>query len=142
MDLRKIFEQENIGLHEEHTNYVIEDQIDTNRGLFQTHEKTIFDGQKGPVTHKQVNLIRLDCGHVVGARGSQELLGRYQKCNERYVCFRCGVRCSRCLKLLCTSCIKIYQGSAYCGSCRFLTITKIGSLYSLRKIHEALSTKI
>jgi hypothetical protein len=134
MNLRELLEQQT-NLYEEHSDYVVEEGLGTS--IFQKKSRTFIDTE-GPVTVGTVTLHRLDCGHIVGSMGSQELLGRCQKCGKS-MCFRCGIRCSRCFRLLCPACIKQLDIVAYCRKCKGIRIMKRGTLFFLRRVHEGLS---
>lgn len=136
MDLRKLLDEQ-MGLYEEQSSCVVEEGL--NGQIFQQHRKTFIDGNNGPVTIGTTTFHKLDCGHVVGSRGSQELVGKCQKCGK-WMCYRCGaVRCSRCQVLLCPSCIKLFESLIYCRKCKLIALFKRGSWFLLRRLHEGLS---
>ena len=134
MEIRDIL-KEQMGLLEEHTNIVIEDGIGSN--AFQRHRKTFIDGMNGPVRIESMTLHRLDCGHIVGSKGSQELLANCQICGKS-ICFRCGARCSKCAMFLCPSCTKTLDGEIFCEKCKRVTVWKQRGLSLLRRIHDGL----
>ena len=137
MDLREIIKKQ-MGLYEEHSDCSVQEGLGNNS--FRKDRKTFIDSDNTPVTVETVTLHRLECGHIVGSGGSKELVGRCQQC-DNWICFRCGekARCSRCLKLLCPSCIKLLDNEPYCAGCRRLTLLKRGSWFLLRRLHEGLS---
>ena len=140
MNIRDWFNRDQIGLNTEREGYVIEEGLPAQRGIFETDRRTQMDRVNGPVTQKVGKFHRLDCGCV--ARDMKEVLGRCMKCNENWICIKCGVKCSRCLKLLCPSCTRLVDGVAYCGSCRRVLWFKKHSISGIRKLHNGLSKKI
>ena len=99
---------------------------------FQRHRKTFIDAEGGPVTLESVTLHKLDCGHIVGSRGSQELLANCQKCGKS-ICFRCGARCSKCAMFLCPSCTKTFESDVYCEKCKRITVWKQRGLSAFKE---------
>jgi len=136
MEIRDIL-NEQMGLCEEHTNCVIEDGIGIGGPTFQRHRKTFIDGINGAVTVETMTLHRLDCGHIVGSKGSQELLANCQICGKS-ICFRCGARCSKCAVFLCPSCTKTIESDVYCAKCKRITVWKQRGLSLLGRIHDGL----
>ncbi len=136
MEIRDML-KEQMGLCEEHTNCVIEDGIGVDGPAFQRHRKTFFDGINGAVTVETMTLHRLDCGHVVGSKGSEELLANCQICGKS-ICFRCGARCSKCAMFLCPTCTKTYESEAYCEKCKRSTVLKDRIRSCLRSINDGL----
>jgi len=134
MEIRDILKQQ-MGLCEEQTSCVIEDGI---KGTaFQRHRKTFIDTEGSPVTLETMTLHRLDCGHIVGSKGSQELLANCQQCGKS-ICFRCGARCSKCAVFLCPTCMKTYESAVYCERCKRITVWKDRGLSILRRINDGL----
>lgn len=142
MDFEDLFNQEDMGLHTNSKKFSLKNStsFETDDGIFDSEKRTIIDPVRGLVTEETTSLYTLDCGHV--AHDPKELLGLCQKCGVSYVCLRCQVRCERCLFLLCTTCIKMFGGAPYCGTCRPATFAKKSLLYIGGKIHEALSKPI
>ena len=134
MDLRDLIDQQ-IGLHEQLSDYDIQEGFEG--GAFRRHRK-IFIGVDGPVTVGKWTLHRLDCGHIIGSKGGEELAGRCQKCGG-WVCHRCFDRCRSCQKLLCPHCTKIYENTVYCRKCMIKARLKRGVLFLLREAHSGLS---
>lgn len=126
------------GLYKEETKCLVQEGLSGE--IFKRDRETTFDLEEGPATENTVVLHRLECGHVVGSVGSQELLGRCQRC-DNWICFRCGenAKCTRCLKLLCPSCIKLMDSVSYCRLCRNIIWLKRVSRFFLRRLHEGLS---
>ena len=84
---------------------------------------------------------RLGCAHV--ALTPQEYTGNCERCDTS-VCHRaeCHARCRRCGILACASCIRTWQGSAYCRGCRRIEMVKTATLAGTKGLHALLSRKI
>ena len=135
MDLRELLGQ-GFGLHEEQTSCQVEEGL--GQDSFVHNRKTFIDVDGVPVTVGTAKLYRLECGHIVGARGSEELIGRCGKCGA-WLCFRCEARCAGCAEVLCPGCRKELDGVVYCRKCKRRARIKqfIGSM--LRNVHDGLS---
>lgn len=139
MNIRDLIGRGRTGLHTERKGYIIEQGFPAERGIFETDHRTSMDPEHGAVTQELTRLHTLDCGHMVNT--NTEVLGKCMKCKDNWVCFRCGVRCNRCLKLLCTSCIRLVGDVAYCRGCRMIVWLAAGTITGIRKLHNGLSSK-
>jgi len=133
MDLRDRADQ--MEFYEKRSSCVVEKGV--NGHLFERNTKTFLNGPNGNLVTKELaTLTQVDCGHVIGARGAQELLGKCQKCGKNWVCFRCEARCTRCRKLLCPACVKkTTEGNVFCSGCRRIETLK----HYGRRLHESLA---
>jgi hypothetical protein len=135
MDLRELIDQR-FGLHEEQTGCQVEDGL--GQDSFVNNRRTYIDHEGVPVTIGTARLHRLECGHIVGARGSAELLGRCEKCGA-WLCFRCEARCAGCAEILCPGCKRELDGVTFCKKCKRRARIKgfIGLIFG--KVHDGLS---
>lgn len=135
MDLRELLGQ-GIGLHEEQVSCQIEEGL--GQDSFVRSRKSFFDRHGTPVEVGTVILHRLECGHIVGAQGGAELLGRCEKCGA-WLCYRCCARCAGCAEILCPGCEGKLDGVSFCKKCRRRERIKRFFVFVLGSVHRGLS---
>jgi hypothetical protein len=135
MDLRELLDQR-LGLHEEQTGCQVEDGL--GQDSFVQNRKTYIDHEGVPVTVGIARLHRLECGHIVGAQGSAELLGRCGKCGG-WLCFRCEARCAGCDEVLCPKCKDELDSVIFCKKCKRKARIKGFLSLMFGKVHDGLS---
>lgn len=124
-------------LEKKQKRFVLKKDFNEEEAFLEERETVIGNDQEAQ-TRETVTLHKLGCSHIVGAIGPQELIGLCDKCGLS-ICFRCGIRCSRCLELICPKCVRVYENIPFCSKCRVITCLKDGTLFSLRGIHSFFS---
>ena len=141
-NLREYFESLARGeiLEKKQKRYVLKPDLNPEEAFVEERESSIGLDQE-TLTKETITLHKLGCSHTVGAIGAQELVGFCDKCNCS-ICFRCGIRCSRCLALICPSCVRLYEVTPYCLKCRNIVLLKNVSVSSLKGLHTLLGKEL
>ena len=135
MNLRDLVDQ-GFGLHNDQRGCRVEEGL--GQDSFVRTNQTFLGPDGVPVTIETNRLYRLGCGHVVGAVGSEELLGRCGMCGV-LLCFRCEARCAGCAEVLCPKCRRELDGTVYCKKCKRKERVKRFFGFILRDVHDGLS---
>lgn len=136
MDIRDIFQNLGPGSILERTQkrFLLKRELSSEEAFCQVKE--IIIGQDNEtLTIETIGLHTLHCSHVVGAVGPQEYLGDCVKCGNS-ICFRCDIKCKRCLSLICKDCTRHWEDKTYCFKCRVIVVGTKSLVSFFKGIYE------
>ncbi len=143
MDTREFLEnflRRSQTLHTEVKRYSIRDGVPEDNA-FVREKVTRLDDNGAPREEEHIELYVNKCGAILGAYGAGEVIGKCQRCTD-FVPKHSATYCRKCLKLLCLSCAKVYQGAIFCRPCKIKIISKNLFFMGLKGFHFVMSQKI